>query len=185
MGRTVRDIHVYGRGEGDVWNPVMEWMKANGGWVAGGPFAGPQGSQVTIQMGAGIAQATRYFEIAWRPFQGGVSVHTEGYAKGLGQEMDFNPGAIGGGLPRREGWRVINDLWNRLAWLSSQAAPPAAPATAPAPTASPPAPIAPPAAPAAASAPAPSGDQVFCTNCGTPHPSTATFCGRCGTKLVT
>lgn len=172
MGRTVRDLAVNGRTEADVWNGIAEWMKAQGAWVSAGPFTGPHGTSVTIQMGAGISQAARYVEISWRAYQGGVSVHTEGYAKGLGQEMDFNPSALGGGLPRREGWRAINDLWNRLMWLSSQAAPPGPPAApVPAP------------APAATAPPAASGDQVFCTSCGTAHASTAKFCGKCGTRL--
>lgn len=184
MGRTSRDLTVYGRSEAEVWNGIQDWMRAYGGHVSSGPMPGPYGTHVAVQMGSGVWQATRFVEITWRPFQGGVAVHTEGYAKGFGQEMDFSPNAIGGALPRREGWTVINDLWNRLAWMSTQASQPTGPAPPAAPAAGPQ-----PAAPAAGVATAPPGggpsmETVNCPNCGTSNRKPARFCGSCGSQLA-
>lgn len=184
MSRTMRDIPIPGRNEGEVLNDVMAWMNSHGGFVVGGPMNDSRGTNVKIRMGVGYWQSSRFFEISIRPDSNGVVVHTVGYTKAWGQEEDLSPNAISGALPRREGWRAIEDLWNRLA--SPSAALPASPPSA--------------GRSRAAGGQGPSrakqGDQakaavppgvsvmLRCRGCGTLVPETAKFCGKCGESMM-
>ncbi len=158
MARTVQDIPVYGRSPADVRNEILAWMSASGGWVLE-----ERPDFIKIQMGAGIASAARIVEVYFRSDQTATWVHTEGYVKGLGQEMDFSPSAISAGIPRKDGWNRINDLWARLSRLSVQA-----PAPAPEPSMPPPPPT--------------TGSAGFCSQCGTTLRDGAQFCHSCGSS---
>lgn len=183
MSRTVRDIPVPGGSQQEIWSQVRAWMNANSGWVVGGSVDDPRGTYVKVRMGVGAMQASRFFELSIRPGPNGVSVHTEGYIKAWGQEQDLSPSAISGGLPRRQGWRAIEDLWNRLA--SSARAPPEAGTPAGVGTAG---------APPSRSNRELPGEKpavdpgvtvmVRCGNCGALAPEMAKFCGKCGESLA-
>lgn len=191
MARTVRDIPVYGRNEADLVNNIVQWTKLRGAAVVGGPAPGPRGTRVDLELGAGLFQLKRRVEVTVQPIQGGHNVHTEGYVKEmLSGELDLSPSAMNLALPRRDGWKEINDLWNWIAQMSSGgtmapsapalavplvAAAPAAPAVPP-----PPPDYAPPQPAGAGPAPAP---NRFCTRCGTPTVPGASFCGKCGARL--
>lgn len=165
MGRTVQDIAVQGRNIQDVRNEIMSWMNSVGAWIVD-----DRQTYIKIQDGVGIWEGIRYFEISLRQDQNGVVVHTEGYVKTLGSESDLSPGAISAALPRRKGFRAIQDLWNRLGHMSargpqaqtpapSQPTPAQAPpqqAPAPAPQQRPPPP------------PPPQPPQYPCQKCGKP-----------------
>ena len=168
MARTIRDIPVYGRNELDVVNAIIGWAQARGGYVVGGAANDPRGTHLVVQMGVGVWQARRLFEVTLRPAQGGFLVHTEGYATAFASgEMDLSPSAVNAALPRRQGWQEINDLWDHIGQLSAQGQPAYAPA-----------PAAMPAAPAAA----PQAGSMYCPQCGAPLPASAKFCNRCGTR---
>lgn len=194
MARTVRDIPVYGRNEADLVNNLVQWTRLRGASVVSGPVPDPRGTRLDFELGAGIFQLKRRVEVTVQPIQGGHNVHTEGYVKEmLSGELDLSPNAMNLALPRRDGWKEMNDLWNWIAQMSAggmlapSAPAPAAPAAAPmsaAPTAPvvppPPPDYAPPQSEGAAPAPAP---NRFCTRCGTPTVPGASFCGKCGARL--
>ncbi len=182
MSRTMRDIPVPGGSQQEIWNQIRMWMNANSGWVVGGSVDDSSGTYVKVRMGAGAMQASRFFEISIRPDSNGVSVHTEGYTKAWGQEQDLSPSAISGALPRRQGWRAIEDLWNRIA--SSSRAPPGArpsPRVAVGETDRNPPEQRHPVEDAEVG---PSlAIMIRCQNCGALAPETAKFCGKCGKSL--
>lgn len=171
MARTIRDIPVYGRSELDVVNAIMGWAQARGGYVVGGAPNDPRGTHLVVQMGVGVWQARRLFEVTLRPAQGGLLVHTEGYATAFASgEMDLSPNAVNAGLPRRQGWQEMNDLWGYIGQLS--VAGPTAYATGPV------------AAPVAAVPPVRQTGTVYCMQCGGPLPASAKFCNRCGARAT-
>lgn len=191
MARTLRDIAVYGRSEHEVWDAITAWTTAHSGRVVQSS-AQPGGAFVKVRVGAALGpvavwKALRFFDITLRPIQDGVLVHMEGYTKTYGMEEDFSPNAIMGALPRREGWRILEDLSNRLAYLSgprpSRAREEPHGAEAPREDVTPPGSTAAPSpyVPAAAGPSSPQASlAAFCIRCGAPFEGDDKFCGRCG-----
>ncbi len=116
MARTIQDIVVTGKEQVEVRHEIIvNWMQSQGAWVVE-----DRDAYIKFQQGAGIADAARLFEITLRQQdKDTVVVHTEGYVKVLGGEKDFNPKALNAGIPRRKGWKAIQDLWNRLSYMSA------------------------------------------------------------------
>ena len=116
MGRTVVDILVTGRELNEVRDEVSVWMYEEGLIVMEKRddfFKGRLG------VPGGLLTAAKYFEVTLKPHEKGVLVHTEGWIGGLGmKETDFSKNPFWGRIPRKKGWRVMENLWNRLKALS-------------------------------------------------------------------
>jgi hypothetical protein len=116
MGRTLEEIMVQGRSIQEVRGEVHLWMEAQG-------IKPMEDREDFIKGRLGIPgnlglTAPKYFEIRLNPKENGVLVHTEGWIGLWGGEQGFSKGAFLGGIPRREGWKVIENLWNRLKAIS-------------------------------------------------------------------
>jgi hypothetical protein len=123
MGRTIEEVLVTGRNLQEVKAEVLLWMKEWGiskveerdDFVRG---------RMGIPGGLGLT-APKYFEVTYRPQENGVLVHTEGWIGVYGvSESSFSKTAFFGGIPRRKGWKTIEQLWNRLKAFSSPFIPP-------------------------------------------------------------
>ncbi len=121
MGRTIRDTVVHGQPLDRVRNEVMAWFSSHGIRVLDTSPSSVRGRSVPWYMWGPLSVlggAGNYFEISFKQDRSSVVVHAEGYVKSLASEQDFSPDAVMGGLPRRRGWNAIQDLWNRLAYMS-------------------------------------------------------------------
>jgi hypothetical protein len=117
MSRTVEEVLVSGRNIQEVREEVLRWMEEEGikkveerdDFIRG---------RMGIPGGLGLT-APKYFEVSFKPNQNGIMVHTEGWIGVYGvSEKSFSKGAFFGGIPRRKGWKVIEQLWNRLKSMS-------------------------------------------------------------------
>ncbi len=118
MGRTVQDVLVTGRTVEEIKEEVNRWLDE---W--GITKVEETGSSVKGRMGipGGLGlTAPKYFEISYLPDpSGGVLVHTQGWIGVYGvSESSFSKNAFLGGIPRRKGWKTIEQLWNRLRVMS-------------------------------------------------------------------
>jgi len=117
MGRTVEDVLVSGRILQEVKAEVLRWIEEWGiskeeerdDFIRG---------RMGIPGGLGLT-APKYFEVSLRPHENGVLVHTEGWIGVYGvSESSFSKSAFLGGIPRRKGWKTIEQLWTRLKAMS-------------------------------------------------------------------
>jgi hypothetical protein len=117
MGRTIEEVLVTGRNLQEVKAEVLRWMDKWGiskveehdDFIRG---------RMGIPGGLGLT-APKYFEVSYRPQENGVLVHTEGWIGVYGMsESSFSKSALLGGIPRRKGWKTIEQLWNRLKSMS-------------------------------------------------------------------
>jgi len=117
MGRTVEEVFVSGRSSQEVRDEVLRWMKEEEITIVEEREDFVKG-RMGIPGGLGLT-APKYFEISFKPAQGGITVHTEGWIGVYGvSEQSFSAKAIIGGIPRRKGWKVMENLWNRLKSMS-------------------------------------------------------------------
>ncbi len=123
MGRTIEDVLVTGRNFQEVKAEVLRWMEESGikkveerdDFIRG---------RMGVPGGLGLT-APKYFEVTYRPQGNGVLVHTEGWIGVYGMsESSFSKRAFLGGIPRRKGWKTIEQLWNRLKAMSNLPPPP-------------------------------------------------------------
>jgi hypothetical protein len=112
--RTVEEIFVPAKSPEEVKKEVMQWVQnekiaieLDHGDFIRGRLGNPSGLGLT---------APRYFEITIKPEPNGVLVHTEGWVSLFDlRELSFaQRGVITGAVPRRQGWTVMEKLWNRL-----------------------------------------------------------------------
>jgi hypothetical protein len=116
--RTIQNILVSGRELQEVKEEVQRWINEEGitievereGFVRG---------RLGIPSGLGLT-APKYFEVSWKPEQNGLMVHTEGWISLYDvSERSFSKTAtVSGGIPRRKGWKVMENLWDRLKAMS-------------------------------------------------------------------
>jgi len=112
--RTIKDIFVLGRQPEEVKKVVHNWVKEEGiiieiereGFLRG---------RLGIPSGLGLT-APKYFEVSYKSDQDGVMVHTEGWISVYDvSEKCFSDDTLAvGNIPRKKGWKVINNLWRRL-----------------------------------------------------------------------
>jgi DNA-binding HxlR family transcriptional regulator len=117
--RTVKEIFVSGRDLNEVKEEVKQWIKEENITVEMNTddfFKGRLG----IPSGLGWT-APKYFEVSLKPEQNGVMVHTEGWISmyDVSEKSFTNKILVYGNIPRRKGWKVINDLWKRLEAMST------------------------------------------------------------------
>jgi hypothetical protein len=117
MGRTVQEVLVSGRTIQEVREEVYRWLeewginkeKEQDDFIRG---------RMGIPGGLGLT-APKYFEVSFKPTEKGVLVHTEGWIGVYGvSESSFSKSAFLGGIPRRKGWKTIEQLWTRLRSMS-------------------------------------------------------------------
>jgi hypothetical protein len=117
MSRTIKDFLVSGRTLDEAKAEVLNWMSEWGiskvdereGFVRG---------RMGVPGGLGLT-APKYFEVSYSLQEKGVLVHTEGWIGVYGvSESSFSKNAFLAGIPRRKGWKTIEQLWNRLNSMS-------------------------------------------------------------------
>ena len=123
MGRTIEEVLVTGRNLQEVKAEVLLWIKEWGINIVEERDDFVRG-RMGIPGGLGLT-APKYFEVTFRPQENGVLVHTEGWIGVYGMsESSFSKNAFLGGIPRRKGWKTIEQLWSRLKALSNPTIPP-------------------------------------------------------------
>jgi len=116
MGRTKKDILVTGRNVDEVSIFVHNWFKQN---KIG--FIENTTNYIKGRWGTGFLTAPKYFQVTLTPTVTGVLAQTEGWITVYGlSDRDFSPKALGGGIPRREGWSTMERLWSALEGFSKQ-----------------------------------------------------------------
>ncbi|HUK84463.1 MAG TPA: hypothetical protein VLU95_01235 [Candidatus Acidoferrum sp.] len=125
MSRTTKDIIVAGRGIEEVKTAVLKWFGENKVKVM---VNTPD--FVFGRWGTGLLNAPKFFEVTLVPTEDGVIAKTEGWITGVTAlpaatiylpEQDFNASSFFyGGIPRREGMKAIERLWNTLESLSQK-----------------------------------------------------------------
>jgi len=202
MAKTIRDIPVYNRTVPEVMNEIMAWVNAHKIKIEEN-----RGTYLKVKLkktlsSAGLfVEAPKIIEINVQQTPNGIVVHTEGFVKLPfgGGEKDFSANAMNARAPRKEGWRAIEDLWQRLSILSGATtqhmpnAPPPPPPQYQQPQ-SPEQKDYPPPPPPQAKAKSrrqetqtPSKIPKFCPFCGTSLGERAEkikFCPNCGEKIV-
>jgi hypothetical protein len=114
MGRTVEEIFVSGRNTQEIRDEVSRWFSQNQVEMMEN-----REDYVKGRWGVGLATAAKYFQVYFKPAQGGVSVRTEGWIGVYGvSEQSFSAKALMGGIPRREGWHAMERLWATLKAMS-------------------------------------------------------------------
>jgi hypothetical protein len=117
LGRTIEEVLVTGRTLQEVKTELLRWMDEWGikkveerdNFIRG---------RMGIPGGLGLT-APKYFEVSYRPQDNSVLVHTEGWIGVYGMsESSFSKSALFGGIPRRKGWKTIEQLWSRLKSMS-------------------------------------------------------------------
>jgi hypothetical protein len=99
-----------GRSTDDVRAVVQNWFSKNKVGVVDN-----QPTYIKGRWGTGFLTAAKYFQVTFQPTADGVIAKTEGWISAFGlSEIDFSPTALGGGIPRREGWRAMENLWRDL-----------------------------------------------------------------------
>jgi hypothetical protein len=124
MARTIRDIPVNNRSLAEVLNEIMSWINAQNLIVEEN-----NGTHLRVRVpksgaekaSSFVAEVLKVIEITIQQAPNSIVIHTEGFVKSPlgGGEQEFSPNAIVGGLPKKVGWKAIEDLWRRLLLLSS------------------------------------------------------------------
>jgi hypothetical protein len=123
MGRTIEEVLVTGRNLPEVKAEVLLWIREWGISIVEERDDFVRG-RMGIPGGLGLT-APKYFEVTIRPQENGLLVHTEGWIGVYGlSESSFSKNAFLGGIPRRKGWKTIEQLWNRLKAMSNPTIPP-------------------------------------------------------------
>ena len=125
LSRTTKDITIAGRGIEEVKTAVLKWFGENKVKVM---VNNPD--FVFGRWGRGILTASKFFEVTLEPIEGGVMAKTEGWVTGVTglrgaiiylPEQDFSDSTFSyGGIPRKEGMKAIERLWNTLESLSQK-----------------------------------------------------------------
>ena len=115
--RTIQDIFVSERHLQEVHEEVQRWVNDEGitieeqrdGFVRG-----------RLGTPSGLVTTPKYFEVTYKPERNGVIVHTEGWISIFGaSEKSFSKTAlVSAGSARKNGWIVMEHLWQRLKTLS-------------------------------------------------------------------
>ena len=115
--RAIKEIFVSGKTSEEVTQEVMQWVQDekitieldHGDFILG-RLGNPSGLGLT---------APRYFEITIKSEPNGVLVHTEGWVSLFDlRELSFvQRGVFTGAVPRKQGWAIMEKLWNRLSAL--------------------------------------------------------------------
>ena len=113
MSRSKEEIVVNGKSYDEIRNIVIDWMQENKvnlveekpGFIKG---------RIGIPGGLGFT-APKFFEITMKANEGSILVDVEGFIGVYGvSESSFSATAVLGGLPRRQGWKVMQNLIERL-----------------------------------------------------------------------
>lgn len=110
MAKTKKQILVAGRNVDEVFGFVQNWFSQNKIGVIEHTT-----NYIKGRWGSGFLTAPKYFQVTLTETADGVLAETEGWITVYGvSDQDFSPKALGGGLPRREGWRTMERLWSAL-----------------------------------------------------------------------
>jgi hypothetical protein len=115
MGRTKKDIMIKGRTAEEAQAAVEKWFHENN-------YAIIENAQGTVKARwrTGVATAAKYFQVSFMQADGGITAHTEGWSSFLmAKEQEFSSSALMGGIPRREGWKMMEQLWSLLQGLAN------------------------------------------------------------------
>ena len=112
---AVEDLFVSGRSTQEIKVEVLSWFNQNKVEVLE-----THEDFVKGRWGIGLATASKYFEISFKPIRSGVAVHAEGWVSSFGiNEHSFSPSALMGWIPRREGWHAMEKLLTTIKAMST------------------------------------------------------------------
>jgi hypothetical protein len=155
MTRGVGEVYVSGWSIPELKQEVKQWMLAEGISLVEEYetfLRGMLGKE--SRWGA----PPKHFAVSFLQQTNGVTVHVAGWFMWGQNEIDFSKDAVMQGVPRREGWKIMERLWNRLKMF-------------------PPKPVAPPAASVAAAV---QEIKRICPQCGRVLTDEVKFCPYCG-----
>lgn len=114
VARTRKDIIITGRTLEEAKTAVEKWFDDNSfDIIENTP------SLIKARWGIGLATAAKYFEVSFVQAEGGLLAQTSGWISAMGvKEQEFSSSAMFGGIPRREGWKKIEELWALLQGLN-------------------------------------------------------------------
>lgn len=112
--RTIQDITLSGKTIQEVKEEVSRWIADQRIEVEAEREDFIRG-RLGIPSGLGLT-APKYFEVVVKPAENGVLVHTEGWISlyDVSERSFSNRIFISGNIPRRKGWKVMSNLWQRL-----------------------------------------------------------------------
>ena len=114
MSRTKKDITITGSNAEEARIAVQKWFSERGVTVIEN-----KPDSIKGRWGTGFLTASKYFQVSFLPTDGGVVARTEGWMTWYWlSEQEFSSTALAGGIPRREGWRAMEQLWSILQYLS-------------------------------------------------------------------
>jgi len=118
MSRAIRDISVPARSYAEVMNGIMTWANSCKVKILQG-----QGNFLVARLHTmlwwwGPLAPKRLIEITVTQNQSSVLVHLEGYMKSMGKEDEFSPTAVMGAIPKRAGWKAMEELSQSVAATS-------------------------------------------------------------------
>ena len=121
--RTIREITITEGSKRAVKENVHQWIDDNEMVVIVNKSDFIKGRIGATESRAVIAP--KFFEISFKTIENGVKVHIEGYVlvKTIGKptEWNFTPRRITTlGVPRKQGWKALMDLTNRLEKISNK-----------------------------------------------------------------
>jgi hypothetical protein len=121
VNRTIRDLQLHGATSDQVKAEVHAWANERHIEVEGEREDFIRG-RMGIPSGLGWT-APKYFEITYRQDGDGVAVHTEGWISVFDvSEKSFTNSILSkANIPRRQGWKAITNLWERLETISRPA----------------------------------------------------------------
>jgi hypothetical protein len=123
MARTIRDVTVNNRSVPEVLNEINAWINAHNLKIEenNGTHLRVKLPKKSFTQDSLVMENLKIIEITIQQTSNTVMVHTEGFVKSPlgGGEQEFSPNAVVGGLPKKAGWKAIEDLWKRLGLLSS------------------------------------------------------------------
>lgn len=110
ISKTKKDITVTGRTAEEVRTAVQKWFSENGVKVMKNT---PE--YIKGRWGSGFLTAGKYFQVSFKQTEGGIIAQTEGWIAAFGlRDQEFSSHALMGGIPKRQGWRAMERLWNML-----------------------------------------------------------------------
>jgi DNA-binding HxlR family transcriptional regulator len=117
--RTIKDILVLGHSLMEVKEEVHKWIKTEKNTVETERDDFISGR---LAVSNPFVTVPKCFEVSLKAEKNGVMVHTEGWVDVVVpdvRELSFSNDLVRyGSLPRREGWKAINNLWTRLEAMS-------------------------------------------------------------------
>lgn len=116
MSRTKKDLLVVGRTQEEVKVAVQKWFSDNKISTIDN-----NSNIIKGRWGTGFLTAPKYFQAILIPTEEGIIAKTEGWITVYWlTEVEFSSSGFLCGIPKREGWRAMQSLWDMLSNLTKK-----------------------------------------------------------------